>query len=202
PCRRCRPDRWPRPCRGASCPSSRPRRDGDRQASCQFSSTFTRWRTLNTMPRIWGVSSCSTVCCMRRMPSARTVAAWSFLWPPALFTCVMRSLRAIAHPPPEDLLERATAHAGHVRGPAQALQAVPRRLAHVVRIACAEALGEHILDARDLEHGAHAGARDHARARARRLEHHLARAELAHDDVRDRARLRHRHLEHVLLRGL
>src|SRR5262245_18733549 len=154
------------------------------------------------MPRIWGVSLCSTVCCMRRMPSARTVAAWSFLWPPALFTCVILSLRAIRRSLPEQLLERAPAHRGHVRGPAQALEPVHRRLAHVVRVARAEALGEHVLDARDLEHGAHAGARDHARTGARRLEHDLARAELAHDHVRDRARLRHRDLEHVLLRGL
>src|SRR5690349_16891804 len=131
------------------------------------------------MPLIWGVSLCSTVCCMRRMPSARTVAAWSPLWPPALFTCVMRSLRAIGHPLPEDLLERAAAHAGDVRGTAQALQAVHGRLAHVVRVARAETLREHVLDAGHLEHGAHAGTRDHARTRARRLEHDLARAELA-----------------------
>src|SRR5204863_3997690 len=134
--------------------------------------------------------------------SARTVAAWSPLWPPALFTCVIRSLCAIGGPLSEDLLERAATHAGHVRGPAQALQAVHRRLAHVVGIARAEALGEHVLDARHLEHGAHAGARDHAGAGARRLEQDLARAELADDHVRDRAALRDRHLEHVLLRAL
>src|SRR5262245_1625578 len=153
------------------------------------------------MPRIWGVSSCTTVCCMRRMPSARTVAAWSFLWPPALLICVILSLRAIGGSFPEDLLERAPAHRGHVRGAAQALEPVHRRLHQVVRIARAEALREHVLHARHLEHGAHARAGDHARTRARRLEHDLARAETAHDQVRDRPAFRDRHVEHVLLRG-
>src|SRR5262249_48455398 len=167
-----------------------------------LSSTFTRWRTLNTMPRIWGVSSCTTVCCIRRIPSARTVAPWSAGCPLALFVCVILSLRAIRRPLSEHLLERAPAHRRHVRRPAQPLQAVDRRLHHVVRVARAEALREHVLHPRHLEHGAHTGAGDDAGTRPRRLEHDLARAESAHDQVRNRATLRDRDLEHVLLRGL
>src|ERR1043166_7116839 len=43
---------------------------------------------------------------------------------------------------------------------------------------------------------------NHARAGRRRLEQHLARAELAHDHVGDRPALRDRDLEHILLRRL
>src|SRR5262249_31499708 len=42
--------------------------ESDRAHAGPTSSTFTRCRTLNSMPRIWGVSWCSTVCCMRRIP--------------------------------------------------------------------------------------------------------------------------------------
>ena len=38
---------------------------------------------MKIMPRIWGVSLCSTDPLSRRMPSARTVAAWSKRWPDA-----------------------------------------------------------------------------------------------------------------------
>src|ERR1051325_5538503 len=100
------------------------------------------------MPRIWGVSVCTTVCCILRMPSARTVAPWSFGCPLALFVWVILSLRANGHPLPEHLLERAAAHRRHVRGAAQTLQPVDGRLHHVVRIARAEALGEHVHHAR------------------------------------------------------
>src|ERR1051325_9318936 len=40
------------------------------------------------MPRIWGVSVCTTVCCILRMPSARTVSPWPVPAPlPRRFVC-------------------------------------------------------------------------------------------------------------------
>src|SRR5262249_2643191 len=72
----------------------------------------------------------------------------------------------------------------------------------VVRIARAETLGEHVLHAGDLEHRAHAGPGDDAGSRRRRLQEHLARAEVTDDHVRHRAALRDRDAEQVLLRGL
>jgi len=41
-----------------------------------FSSTFTKWLTLRTMPKIWGVASCSTGLWSFLMPSAAMVAFW------------------------------------------------------------------------------------------------------------------------------
>src|SRR5579884_787581 len=45
------------------------------------SATSTRWRTLWTMPRICGVSSCSTVCPILRRPSERRVSSWRLSQP-------------------------------------------------------------------------------------------------------------------------
>src|SRR6202035_4104648 len=53
-----------------------------------ISSTRTRWRTLCTMPRSCGLSSCSTVWCRRRRPSACTVRSWSGFCPITLRTYV------------------------------------------------------------------------------------------------------------------
>src|SRR5258708_7806629 len=47
--------------------------------SAGMPSIDTRWRTLCTMPRIAGESSCSTVWCSFFSPSAATVAFWSYL---------------------------------------------------------------------------------------------------------------------------
>src|SRR5579885_122312 len=45
-----------------------------RESHCSISSTSTRWLTLRTIPRIAGLSSCSTVCWSLRSFSARMVA--------------------------------------------------------------------------------------------------------------------------------
>src|SRR4029077_5854299 len=50
------------------------------------SSTLTRCRTLCTMPRNCGLSSCSTVWFRRRKPSACTVRSWSGFCPITLRT--------------------------------------------------------------------------------------------------------------------
>src|SRR5215212_4343581 len=52
------------------------------------SSTCTRWRTLWSMPRIWGVSSCTLESRMRLSPRARTVRLGSPFEPMTLFTWV------------------------------------------------------------------------------------------------------------------
>src|SRR5262249_54168299 len=46
-----------------------------------FSSTFTRWRTLRSMPSRTGPVSCSTERPILPSPSARSVPRWRSLWP-------------------------------------------------------------------------------------------------------------------------
>src|SRR5262245_2011858 len=72
------------------------------------SSTFTRWETLNSMPRISGRSSCSTTSCIRFRPNDLMVARCGRGRPITERTWVMRSLlmpappsrRAPSAPPP------------------------------------------------------------------------------------------------------
>src|SRR5918997_1488555 len=52
------------------------------------SSTWTRWRTLWSMPLIWGVSPCTRESLIRLRPRALTVRFWSPLEPMMLFICV------------------------------------------------------------------------------------------------------------------
>src|SRR5215207_49919 len=66
------------------------------------SSTRTRWRTLWSMPRTWGVSACTLSSRMRLSPRARTVRLWPCLEPMTLLTCVTLSfagLIALSSPP-------------------------------------------------------------------------------------------------------
>ena len=60
-------------------------------------------------------------------------------------------------------------------GRAQRLEAGDRRLDEVDRVLRAEALGEDVVDARELEHGAHAAAGDDAGTGGGGLEHHAGR---------------------------
>jgi hypothetical protein len=71
----------------------------------------------------------------------------------------------------------------------------------VVRVARAETLGEHVLDAGRLEHRADASPGDHAGSGRGRAQEHFARAEGADDLVRHRSAASERHLEHALLGG-
>src|SRR5689334_8791486 len=99
----------------------------------------------------------------------------------------------------QDLRDGQAPDLSDLLGPPEPLQAVDRRLEHVDRIRRAEALGEDVADAAELEHRADATTRDHARSLACGTQQHSRRAELAEDLVRDRrALLRHR--EQVLLR--
>src|SRR3954454_4607774 len=78
------------------------------------------------------------------------------------------------------------------------LQRCHGRMHDVDRIVRAEGLGEHVVDAGALEHGAHRTAGDDAGTRARRLQQHDTGRLLALHRVRDR-RLDPRNLEEVLL---
>src|SRR5439155_6197133 len=99
----------------------------------------------------------------------------------------------------QHLADREPARSGDVLRTAQALEALDGRLQHVCRIRRAEALGEDVADAAELEHGTDAAAGDHAGSLAGRAEHDARSAEPAHDLVGDgRPVLRDR--EEVLLR--
>src|SRR2546428_9217139 len=104
----------------------------------------------------------------------------------------MRSLRAIDLPPrAEYLVKRQAAHGGDIRRATQLVEPVHGGLDQVVRVTAAEAFGEHILHAGDLEHCTHARARDHSSTRRGGLEEHAAGPETSDHQVRDRAAARH-----------
>src|SRR5215470_18160676 len=127
------------------------------------------------MPRITGVSSCTTVARIRRRPSASSVRTWPGLSPIALRVCVTLSflldkdglLRFLYTLPPEPL------EVLELPDPPERVQG---RLQHVVRIVRTKRLGQDVLDARRFQHRAHRPARDQPRALGRRAQEHPPRA--------------------------
>src|SRR6266536_4585551 len=97
-----------------------------------------------------------------------------------------------------DVLERQTATSRDLLRTDQALQRGHGGVHDVDRVVRAERLGQHVVDARALEHGAHRPTGDDAGTRAGRLEQHDPGGRLALNRVRDRL-LDARHLEEVLL---
>src|SRR3954454_15728833 len=113
------------------------------------------------MPATTGLSSCSTVLPILPSPSARSVPRCLSDWPIWLRVCVIRSFATarllllrgllllllrrlllrifLRMPVRQTLLHRKAAHPRDVLGPAQAPQAVHRRLRHVDRVRRAEA---------------------------------------------------------------
>ena len=87
---------------------------------------------------------------------------------------------------PEHLLDGEAAQLGDLLGAAQPHQPVHRRLHEVDRVLGADALGQHVAYATQLEHGADATAGDHAGTGAGRAQDHMAGAEAAVDLVGDR----------------
>src|SRR6187455_1387959 len=117
------------------------------------------------MPRICGVSLCSTVCCMRLMPSARSVCAWSKRRFEELLTWVILSLSDIGPPAhAQQLLDGHATRLCDVGGAAEIAQAVDGRLRDVVRVRRAERLRQHVVHAGRLENRAHGAAGDDAGA--------------------------------------
>src|SRR5919201_265280 len=140
------------------------------------------------MPASAGFSSCSTVRPILPSPSARSVPRCFCDWPMALRTCVIRSfvtcfLRSFVR---QNLCDGLAADLRDVLGTAQPAQSVDGRLRHVDRVRRAEALREDVADAGELEHRAHAAARDDARSLARRTQQDPRGIGLAENLVRDR----------------
>src|SRR6266496_3427394 len=159
------------------------------------------------MPRISGRSSLTTTSWTRLRPSERSVCRWFCLLPFPDRVCVIVS-RAIASSRLHcastqqagrgDVLERQAATRRDLFGADEVLQRRHGRVDDVDRVVRAERLGQHVVDARALEHGAHRAAGDDARTGTGRLEQHHAGRCLALHRVWDRL-LDARDLEEVLL---
>src|SRR6266478_2277174 len=183
---------------------SRPARPGSRRARRRLqilephdSCTSTAKGTVAIMPRIVGVSSCSTWCRIRRRPRALTVASCVGDIPMMLRTSVTLSFFGTGR-----LLRVAVERPApcRVRGlqPLEPAEGVHRRLQHVVRVVGTEGLGQDVLHPRRLQHRPHRAARDDPGALRRRLQVHPRGAEVTGDLARDRGVLQ-RHLHQVLL---
>src|SRR5207253_3844935 len=125
------------------------------------------------MPRMVGVSSCSTAWCMRRRPRAFTVASCVGERPMRDLVSVILSFLPgtgrLLHATVDDAL---APRGVQILKPLDATERVDGRLQHVVRIVRAERLGEDVLDADSLEHGPYGAARDDTRPRHRGLQEH------------------------------
>src|SRR5262249_3180322 len=152
------------------------------------------------MPRIVGVSSCSTTCLMCRSPSAFTVASCFGESPMMLLTSVTLSLLATCR-----LLTITVRRAAPARVRGLQLLHAPKRvhggLEHVVRIVRAERFREHVLNSGGLAHRAHRPAGNDARTLSGRLEKYTRGAEVPGDLARNR-RVLERHEHQVFLRVL
>src|SRR5919198_2773650 len=160
--------------------------------------------TAAIMPRTVGVSSRETDWCMRRRPSAFTVASCFGLRPMIDLTSVILSFL----PGTDRLLDVVTgavaalaAHGVQILKSLDPAEGVDGRLQHVVRVVRAQGLGEDVLHAGRLEHRPHGAAGDDARARHRRLQEYPARAEVTRD-LAGNGRLPQRHEDQILLRVL
>ena len=178
------------------------------------SSTFTRWRTLRSMPESTGLSVCSAVLPILPRPSARKRAAVAlrladratnlrqlhFRHLVATSSVSSRLRRRLdARVARQHVADRLAARPRNVLGPAQLAQSRLGRLQHVDRVRRAERLREHVADAGELEHRAHAAAGDDAGTGRGRTQQHAGSVEAPERLVRDRlAVLRDR--EEVLLR--
>src|SRR3954471_16692654 len=155
------------------------------------------------MPCSTGPSSISLVLPIRPRPSARSVPRWRSDWLIWLRTCVSFSfaigrhlLRRLVG---KDLGDLLAARLRDFLGTAQLAQCDLGCLQHVDRVRRAERLREHVADAAELEHRAHASTGDDAGTGRRRAQEHARRIEATDRLVRDRLTVL-RHGEHVLPR--
>ena len=127
----------------------------------------------------------------RVRPSPRSVCALALGLPDR--AADQRHLRSSVRPPSlclrrvSSATDLAAPRRDLLRAVCSSLQRRDRRLHHVVRVVRAEALGQHVAHARDLDDRAHAAAGDHAGAVAGRAQQHVAGAVAAVDVERDRA---------------
>src|SRR5262249_19258219 len=123
------------------------------------STTRTAYGTRATIPRIDGVSSCSTVARIFRRPRARSVFTW-FGWSPIrLRTRVILSL-LLGKGRLLRFLRGLAAQRVEVLEPPHPLERVDGRLQDVVRVVGADRLGQDVLDAGRLQHRPHRATRD------------------------------------------
>src|SRR5438270_3325446 len=166
----------------------------------------TRWTTVATIPRISGRSSCTTVWWIRLRPTERSVSRWLRLAPMAdrvwvTFSCAISDPLTGARPQHGgrgDVLQGQTAAGRDLLGTDEVLQRLHGGVHDVDRVGRAEALGEHVVDAGALQHGAHRATGDDAGTGAGRLEQHDTGRRLTLHRVRDGAG-DPRHLVEVLL---
>src|SRR5438128_4006466 len=177
--------------------SSRPAPGAGPQASWLTRST---WGTLAIIPRIVGVSSCTTDRLMRLRPSAFTVASCRGDSPMMLRVSVSLSLlagtRGLLHG--SVVAVAAPASGVQILESLELAKRVDGGLEDVVRIVRPQRLRQDVLDADGFQHGPYRAAGNDAGARHRRLQEHAAGAEVSRDLARNR-RLLERHEDQVLL---
>src|SRR6056297_423922 len=154
------------------------------------------------MPRISGVSCSSTLWCMRRKPRPRTVSRCLPILPLGLRTSVTRSFADffLAMIFQDLLYALAALGRDRFRG-SHVLQALDRGANQVDRVVGAHALGQHVVHAHGLEHGAHCATGDHTRTFGCRL-HVDPRAAVTRLDRVPQSALVERNLLHVAPRLL
>src|SRR5262245_31758044 len=144
--------------------------------SIVYASTRTRCRTFSIMPRVDGLDGTTTVLPRRVRPSPRSVWRCRCVPPIGLPTKVtfIVCASAIVARSRRQLGDGLAAPRRDLLGGLQLLQRGDRRLHHVVRIVRAEAFGEHVAHAGELDDRAYAAAGDHAGAFAGRAQQHVA----------------------------
>src|SRR5208283_1619250 len=173
------------------------------------SSTFNRCLTLLTMPSTSGVAVSSTLLLILFSPRPIRVACWPGLRPLPDETCVIRIfLSDIAHLHGGFLLSLAVqirhllaTAAGHQARAGHIGQRGEGRLYHVMRVAAAQRLGDHVADAQGLEHSAQRTAGDDTGTGRSRTDDNLTGAEDAAHVVVQRAAFLHRNADHRLPRA-
>src|SRR4051794_36511188 len=147
------------------------------------------------MPRISGRSSCTTESLIRFRPRDRSVCRWLGLVPIAdriwvTFSCAISgplTRMGPQHGGRGDVLQRQTAAGRDLLGADEVLQRLHGRVHDVDRVRGTQALREHVVDARALEHGTHRATGDDTGTGAGRLEQDDPRRRLTLHRVRDGA---------------
>src|SRR5919202_5849539 len=114
------------------------------------------------MPRTWELSCLITDCRIRRNPSERKVSRWLRRVPIVPRICVILSWlisRPLSGTRPQhtgggDILQRKATTRSDLLGPLQALQRRNRGVHDIDRIVAAQRLGQDVVDASALKHGA------------------------------------------------